>query len=195
MRRYLSSPPGSCSRSASSWSARPSSPCSALISICILAARRHDHQGHSPARAAARVQPRRQAHRAVRRGAAHPAHVRRDPEPDDQRGARCRGRQLLSARRRRLPGPGPCDRAPPVVGRKSRRRQHDHDAARARPVPEPGEELSPQAHRDLHDVPHRAGADQAGNPRAVLEQDVSRPARVRRRRGSGGLLRQDRRSS
>ncbi len=48
------------------------------------------------------------------------------------------------------PGPGARDGAPPVVGRESRRRQHDHDAAHARHVPEPGEELSPQAARDLH---------------------------------------------
>ena len=36
---------------------------------------------------------------------------------------------------------------------------------------------------------------QAGNPRAVSEQDVSRPARVRHRCRSGGLLRQDGRSA
>ena len=82
-----------------------------------------------------------------------------------------------------------------LSGEKVRRRQHDHDAARARPVPQSREELSPQADRDLHDVPHRAGADEAGNPRAVSQQDVSRTARLRRRRRGRGLLRQDGRSA
>jgi penicillin-binding protein 1A len=68
--------------------------------------------------------------------------------------------------------PDPRDRAASAVGRESEGGSTITMQLARGLFLSPGEELSPQADRDLHDVPHRAGADQAGNHRAVLEQDV-----------------------
>ena len=77
MRRYLSSPPRVCWRSLSARSAAVVLGLLGCLPVSApFVARRRDHHGHPAARAAAGLQPRRQAHRAVRRAAAHPARVR-----------------------------------------------------------------------------------------------------------------------
>ena len=94
------------------------------------AARRRGDPGHPAAGAAARLQPRRQADRSVRRAAAHSARVRGDSEADGERGARRRGRRFFQHSGVDYPGLLRAIVAASAVGRERRRRQHDHDAAR-----------------------------------------------------------------
>ena len=124
---------------------------------------------------------RRRAARLVAR--VRPAGLRRD-----------RGPPLLRARRRRLgarAGRGVGERA---CGRHRRRVQHDHDAARAEPVPGPAAgaraDAGPQAGRDPRRALDRADVRQARDPGAVRQPDLFRERRLGRGGGRAGVFRQ-----
>ena len=102
---------------------------------------------------------------------------------------------LLRSQRRR------CDPrwrggAPQRAGGAARgRRQHDHAAARPAELPQPRQDLSPQAEGSHSRRLHREPVSKAGDPRAVPEQGLFRRRSLRRRSGVARLLRQERQPS
>ena len=122
------------------------------------------------------------------------SHLQRDSQGDGGFGAGHRGPQVLRARRHQLAQPDRIVRHRPARrGQAARRIDPDH-AAFARLLPEPAEDLSPQADRDADC--HRAGAEaqQAADLRDVCQPGLSGAARIvfhqRLWRGLALLLRQ-----
>ena len=80
----------------------------------------------------------------------------------------------------------------PAVGPPRRRRQHHHAAARAADVPEPGQDLPPQAQGNHRRRLPREPVFETGDPRDVSQQGVLRRRPARRRGRRPRLFRQAR---
>jgi len=148
-----------------------------------------EHRAHAH-RAAARVHRRRADDRRVRRETPHPGAAVGNACLSGARLPRRRGRALLRAPRRRLPGHYARRLVAADHRRKEHRRQHHHPAIGAQLFPDHRENLHPQDQGNLPGPADRARTEQEGNSRAVHEQDLPRLPRLRRGRGRRGVLRQ-----
>ncbi len=124
-------------------------------------------------------------------GTAHRRAAREDLAEPDQGGDLGRGPALLRARRRRR-HPG---RSRPLVKNFADRpplgrRQHHHPAARPSELPQPRQDLPPQAEGSDPRRLHREDVQQARDPRALPEQGLFRRRPLRRRGGVARLFRQ-----
>ena len=147
-------------------------------------------QGLPPARLHAGPGRRRQRGLRLRAGAAHRRPLRQDPRRDEAGGARRRGRALLRARGRELPGHRPLRGEGAPARRRGLRRLHHHPAG--------GEDLPPlhrlagEAQGEGADPRPQARAEphQGRDPLPLPEPDLHGAPALRRGGGVPVLLRQ-----
>ena len=151
---------------------------------------RHQQPDRLPAAPApARVRGRRPVARRIRRGAAHLHAHRSDPQGDEGRRARHRGRQLLSPRWRGFQGRA-ARRAGAVLRGQEPGRLHHHDAVGAQLLPQHRKDLHPQDLRDPAGLQDRGPDEQGPDPGGLHEPDLPRTSGLRFCRRQRGLLRQ-----